>query len=144
MLGVAVVLYLLATISIGLYAANRVKGAKDFMVAGRSLPLYMNFACVFATWFGAENPFVGFGHLYQGWSQRCFWRSLWSRCLLDPRGPGLCEALLSHGLADHRRLLPQALWQRGRSLYFVRHHLVLSWMDQRSNDRFGPGTIRSR
>src|SRR5690606_24479960 len=27
----------------------------DFMVAGRSLPLYMNFACVFATWFGAET-----------------------------------------------------------------------------------------
>ncbi len=25
------------------------------MVAGRSLPLYMNFACVFATWFGAET-----------------------------------------------------------------------------------------
>ena len=51
----AVTLYLLGTIAIGLYASSRVHGAKDFMVAGRSLPLYMNFACVFATWFGAET-----------------------------------------------------------------------------------------
>ena len=29
--------------------------AKDYLVAGRSLPLYMNVATVFATWFGAET-----------------------------------------------------------------------------------------
>ncbi|HEY4261240.1 MAG TPA: sodium:solute symporter family protein [Schlesneria sp.] len=39
----------------GIYASSRVKDSKDFMVAVRSLPLYMNFACVFATWFGAET-----------------------------------------------------------------------------------------
>jgi solute:Na+ symporter, SSS family len=55
MLGIAVIVYLMATVAIGLYASTRVHGAKDFMVAGRSLPLYMNFACVFATWFGAET-----------------------------------------------------------------------------------------
>ncbi len=55
MLGIAVIAYLCGTVAIGLYAATRVHGAKDFMVAGRSLPLYMNFACVFATWFGAET-----------------------------------------------------------------------------------------
>lgn len=55
MLGLAVVAYLAVTVAIGLYASRRVHGAKDFMVAGRSLPLYMNFACVFATWFGAET-----------------------------------------------------------------------------------------
>lgn len=54
-LGFAVILYLVATVAVGLYASRRVKGAKDFMVAGRSLPLYMNFTCVFATWFGAET-----------------------------------------------------------------------------------------
>jgi SSS family transporter len=32
-----------------------VHNAKDYMVAGRSLPLYMNVATVFATWFGAET-----------------------------------------------------------------------------------------
>jgi SSS family transporter len=36
-------------------ASRRVHGAKDFLVAGRSLPLYMNVATVFATWFGAET-----------------------------------------------------------------------------------------
>jgi solute:Na+ symporter, SSS family len=50
-----VVLYLLVTISIGLMAARRVHNSKDFLVAGRSLPLYMNVATVFATWFGAET-----------------------------------------------------------------------------------------
>src|SRR3979411_418536 len=50
-----VVLYLLVTIAIGLWAAMRVKNSKDYVVAGRSLPLYMNTATVFATWFGAES-----------------------------------------------------------------------------------------
>jgi len=55
MLVTSVIVYLLVTIAIGLYAAQRVHGAKDFLVAGRSLPLYMNMATVFATWFGAET-----------------------------------------------------------------------------------------
>jgi solute:Na+ symporter, SSS family len=50
-----VVVYLLVTIGIGLLAARRVKSSKDYLVAGRSLPLYMNVATVFATWFGAET-----------------------------------------------------------------------------------------
>lgn len=55
MLFAAIVLYMLGTIGLGLYASSKVHSSKDFMVAGRSLPLYMNFACVFATWFGAET-----------------------------------------------------------------------------------------
>ncbi len=50
-----VLVYLAVTIGIGLYAARRVHSAKDYLVAGRSLPLYMNVATVFATWFGAET-----------------------------------------------------------------------------------------
>lgn len=50
-----VVIYLLVSISIGLYAATRVHSAKDFAVAGRSLPLPVVMATVFATWFGAET-----------------------------------------------------------------------------------------
>lgn len=50
-----VTLYLLASISVGLYAATRVHTAKDFAVAGRSLPLPVVTATVFATWFGAET-----------------------------------------------------------------------------------------
>ncbi|TMH44860.1 MAG: sodium:solute symporter [Betaproteobacteria bacterium] len=55
MLIASVVLYLLVTIAIGLWAARRVHNSKDYVVAGRSLPLYMNTATVFATWFGAES-----------------------------------------------------------------------------------------
>ena len=50
-----VAFYLAVTIVIGLVAARRVKSSADYMVAGRSLPLYMNMATVFATWFGAET-----------------------------------------------------------------------------------------
>ncbi len=50
-----VVLYLLVSIGIGLYAATRVHNAKDFAVAGRHLPLPIVTATVFATWFGAET-----------------------------------------------------------------------------------------
>lgn len=50
-----VVLYLLVSIAIGMYAATRVHSAKDFAVAGRHLPLPIVTATVFATWFGAET-----------------------------------------------------------------------------------------
>ncbi len=50
-----VALYIAATIGVGLYAARKVKSSQDYLVAGRSLPLYMNVATVFATWLGAET-----------------------------------------------------------------------------------------
>lgn len=49
-----VILYLLISVGIGLFAATRVQNSKDFAVAGRSLPLPIVTATVFATWFGAE------------------------------------------------------------------------------------------
>ncbi|MBH0208599.1 MAG: sodium:solute symporter family protein [Nitrospira sp.] len=49
-----VTLYLLFSVGIGLFAATRVRNSKDFAVAGRSLPLPVVIATVFATWFGAE------------------------------------------------------------------------------------------
>jgi SSS family transporter len=52
-----VILYLLVSVGIGLYAATRVHTAKDFAVAGRHLPLPVVTATVFATWFGAEAVF---------------------------------------------------------------------------------------
>jgi len=55
MLVTAVVVYMVITIGIGLLAARRVHNAKDYLGAGRSLPLYMTAATVFATWFGAET-----------------------------------------------------------------------------------------
>ena len=50
-----VVLYLAFSIALGLLAATRVHNASDYITAGRHLPLYVVFATVFATWFGAET-----------------------------------------------------------------------------------------
>jgi Na+/proline symporter len=50
-----VILYLVLSIGIGMYAATRVHNARDYIAAGRSLPLYIVLAMVFATWFGAET-----------------------------------------------------------------------------------------
>src|SRR5437899_11127094 len=55
MLIASVAVYLLVTIAIGLWAAMREKNSRDYVVAGRSLPLYLNTATVFATWFGADS-----------------------------------------------------------------------------------------
>ena len=50
-----VVLYLLGTLALGIYAGTRVKNTTDFAVAGRGLPLAMVITTTFATWFGAET-----------------------------------------------------------------------------------------
>ncbi|MDP1594927.1 MAG: sodium:solute symporter family protein [Gallionella sp.] len=50
-----VILYLLFSIGIGIYASTRVHNSRDFVVAGRNLPLPVVTATVFATWFGAET-----------------------------------------------------------------------------------------
>ncbi|WP_127477446.1 sodium:solute symporter family protein [Sulfurivermis fontis] len=47
--------YLVISIGLGLMAAMRVHNSRDYIVAGRHLPMFMVFAMVFATWFGAET-----------------------------------------------------------------------------------------
>lgn len=55
MLLTLVIIYLLGTIAIGLWAAKRVKTTADFAIAGRHLPLVMIITTTFATWFGSET-----------------------------------------------------------------------------------------
>ncbi|WP_457333072.1 sodium:solute symporter family protein [Rhizobacter sp. P5_C2] len=50
-----VVLYLLGTLGLGVWAGTRIKTTRDFAIAGRSLPLIMVVTTTFATWFGAET-----------------------------------------------------------------------------------------
>ncbi|MRD46237.1 sodium:solute symporter family protein [Caenimonas koreensis] len=50
-----VVLYLLGTLAIGVWAGTRIKNTTDFAIAGRRLPLIMVVTTTFATWFGAET-----------------------------------------------------------------------------------------
>ncbi len=55
MLLALVVVYLVISIAIGLVASRKVHSASDYITAGRSLPMFMVMAMVFATWFGAET-----------------------------------------------------------------------------------------
>jgi len=50
-----VILYLILSIAIGIVAALRVHNTRDFVLAGRTLPLYVVTAMVCATWFGSET-----------------------------------------------------------------------------------------
>ena len=52
---VFVVLYVLGTLALGVWAGTRIKNTTDFTIAGRSLPLIMVVTTTFATWFGAET-----------------------------------------------------------------------------------------
>jgi solute:Na+ symporter, SSS family len=55
MLIASVIVYLLASVAIGLYAARKVKTTADYALAGRSLSFPVVIATTFATWFGAET-----------------------------------------------------------------------------------------
>ena len=88
-----VVLYLLVSVGIGLYAGTRVHNAKDFAVAGRSLPLPIVTATVFATWFGAETV-LGIS--------ATFVKDGLQGVVADPFGSSLC--LILAGLFFARRL----------------------------------------
>ncbi|WP_068809322.1 sodium:solute symporter family protein [Thauera phenolivorans] len=50
-----VIAYLIFSIGIGLAAATRVHNTRDYVTAGRNLPMVVVLAMVFATWFGAET-----------------------------------------------------------------------------------------
>ena len=52
---VCVVIYLLGTLALGVWAGTRIKNSTDFAIAGRRLPLVMVITTTFATWFGAET-----------------------------------------------------------------------------------------
>lgn len=85
MLMVFITLYLLASISVGLYAARKVHSSADYVVAGRSLPLYITIATVFATWFGSETVLgISSTFLEEGLGG----------IVADPFGAGMCLILV--------------------------------------------------
>ncbi|MCC6597560.1 MAG: sodium:solute symporter family protein [Alphaproteobacteria bacterium] len=53
-LSLFVILYIVISIAIGLGVSFRVRNSTDYILAGRSLPIYVTIATVFATWFGSE------------------------------------------------------------------------------------------
>ena len=82
---VFVVLYLLGTLGIGVWAGTRAKNTSDFAVAGRSLPLVMVVTTTFATWFGAETVMGLPAKFVQGGL---------NAVIEDPFGAGLCLVLV--------------------------------------------------
>ena len=80
-----VIAYLLVTIGIGLWAAQRVKNTADFAIAGRSLPMYMIITTTFATWFGSE--------IVLGVPAK-FIRGGLNAVVEDPFGAGMCLILV--------------------------------------------------
>jgi solute:Na+ symporter, SSS family len=82
---VFVVLYLLGTLGIGVWAGTRVRNTADFAVAGRSLPLIMVVTTTFATWFGAETVMGLPAKFVQGGL---------NAIVEDPFGAGLCLVLV--------------------------------------------------
>lgn len=57
MLLTAIIIYLAVTVAIGAWASSLVKSSNDFVLAGRSLPLFLSASALFATWFGSETMF---------------------------------------------------------------------------------------
>lgn len=57
MLLTAIIIYLILTLLVGALASRLVKGSNDFVLAGRSLPLFLSASALFATWFGSETIF---------------------------------------------------------------------------------------
>ena len=79
-----VIAYLGISIAIGLYAATKVHNARDYITAGRNLPMTFVLAMVFATWFGAETVLgISATFLEEGF------RGLIS----DPLGASICLVL---------------------------------------------------
>lgn len=93
MLLASVIIYLLLTIAIGFWASRRVQQTSDFMLAGKSLPIMLSTAALFATWFGSETVFGASSKFLEG--------GLYG-VIEDPFGASLC--LLLFGLFFARKL----------------------------------------
>jgi Na+/proline symporter len=80
-----VIIYWIISVGIGLYAAKFVHDSKDFALAGRSLPMYIVTATVFATWFGSETVLgIPASFLKEGMSG----------VVADPFGSSMCLILV--------------------------------------------------
>jgi SSS family transporter len=88
-----VILYWVISVGLGVYAARYVRNSKDFAVAGRSLPMSVVTAMVFATWFGSEAV-LGI--------PATFVEEGFRGVIADPFGSGCCLILV--GILFARRL----------------------------------------
>lgn len=98
----SIILYLVVTILVGVWASRRVNTSDDYMLAGRSLPLAISSAALFATWFGSETVFGASARFLEG--------GLFN-VIEDPFGAALCLVLF--GMFFVRRLYNMKLLTLG-------------------------------
>jgi len=89
----SIIVYLVLTVLIGYWASRKVTTSGDFMLAGRSLPLFLSSSALFATWFGSETIFGASSEFLKG--------GLYA-VIEDPFGAALCLVLF--GLFFARKL----------------------------------------
>jgi solute:Na+ symporter, SSS family len=93
LVNVSIIIYFLAMIPLAIYLGRKVKNSQDYVLAGRSLPFYMAFFTVFATWYGSESIL--------GVSSK-FSEGGFSSVIEDPFGAALC--LIIAGIFFNRKL----------------------------------------
>jgi SSS family solute:Na+ symporter len=114
----SIISYLVLTILVGFWASRKVKTSGDYMLAGRSLPIVLSSAALFATWFGSETVFGASSEFLKG--------GLYA-VIEDPFGASLC--LLLFGLFFARKLYNMNLLTLGdffKIRYGKRTELVAS------------------
>lgn len=55
MLLTSIIIYIAITLLIGIFTSRFIQSSKDFVLAGRKLPLVLASSALFATWFGSET-----------------------------------------------------------------------------------------
>jgi SSS family transporter len=93
---------MMITFLVGIYTSKLVSGSRDFVQAGRRLPLFLNAADLFALWFGSETIF--------GASSQFAQHGL-KGVVEDPFGAALC--LVIFGMFFIRRLYRMNLYTLG-------------------------------
>ncbi|MBS09988.1 MAG: hypothetical protein CME19_00100 [Gemmatimonadetes bacterium] len=78
---IGLLIYVGATLAVGVYAGSRVKGSADFLVAGRRLGLVLSTGTLAATWFG--------GGIVVGASSEAY-KNGFLGVIADPFGAALC------------------------------------------------------
>lgn len=85
MLIISICIYLSINVFVGFWASRRVHDTKDFVLAGRRLPLAMATMVTFATWFGSETMMGAPAHFIEGG---------FLEVIEEPFGAALCLVLV--------------------------------------------------
>jgi SSS family solute:Na+ symporter len=110
-MALAVALYVLVSVGIGLWAARQVKNKQDFLVAGRRLPWLLSMSLLFSTWFGSET-ILG--------ASQTFSEGGLLAVIEDPFGSALCLFLVGVWLARPFYRLPVNTFGDFYALHFGR------------------------